>query len=471
MKKFLKFQRLLSFVIVLSVTLTAFTAISVNADEVKTSNYISFDDFTAIDDANFGAGGNYTLGDISLDDTVYRGASGKSIKMTGRDEYYDRLIVKNAFAGLDLTPGTQYVISAWIKLGEDAPKDYLYFFVGAVERVNGKNEYIGNKDMYRAAAKNDWAKVEYTYTVTGNPLVGVYIEQRNSDGVAPVVYVDDIEVVKKEGPERNHITFDGLVRIGAGGANVGIGGNYEYAGVENNVSLDSTIFRGESGKSLKVANRKNLTSRVKIWDAFEGLDLTPGTVCTISAWIRVHESSTATAGIFYIAVIEDEDVVASYYNNKDALSIGKRAEKGGGWVKIELPYTITEKGVMGIVIEQASGSTVQVINIDDVEVVINSNNVSVMDGVIAYLQEDSENINISIKSETAKNITAYLAVYDQVDNVMELKSVQTSPQQLVEDTQVDFSMPLSVLQEGQRAKLLIFENETMKPVTTPYNIQ
>jgi len=166
----------------------------------------------------------------------------------------------------------------------------------------------------------------------------------------------------------NHITFDNFRTVKE--ANLETGGGLSI----ENVFLDNKTYRGDSGKSVLISGRSQAYHRIKIMDAFKGVDTTPGLKYNISVWAKVAEDSEADAGFFYISVINFLGNVGgdkAYYNYKDTTKTRKLINKNE-WTQITLPYTIEESGVFGIAVEQLlSGNYTKVVtsfNIDDVTV-------------------------------------------------------------------------------------------------------
>lgn len=76
---------------------------------------ITFDVYSNISEANLALGGGSSA--LSLDSAVYRGDTGKSVKISGRTQPYNRVKIPYAFEGLDMQAGKHYNISMWAKVG------------------------------------------------------------------------------------------------------------------------------------------------------------------------------------------------------------------------------------------------------------------------------------------------------------------------------------------------------------------
>lgn len=158
------------------------------------------------------------------------------------------------------------------------------------------------------------------------------------------------------------LTFDDAATIAE--ANVGAGGGQQMS----SISLDDTTYFGSAsiGQSIKVADRLDKVYRLKVLDAFNGLDMTSGTVYTISARVRVNEASAVKAGRFFLSVI-DSSVPQQYTKAADSYLVDDQ-----GWAELKMTYIVSDKQVSGIAVEQtysgAYSQPVSVINVDEVVV-------------------------------------------------------------------------------------------------------
>ncbi len=387
------------FALLLCFALTLSCVVVANAAEK--SNLLTFDDVSTPEEANLGAGGGLNMGDISIDDSVYFGDSGKSVLVSNRKNLYHRVKINDAFKGMDVKPGEEYTISLWAKVNDQSPVAKGEFFLSVITfegQVTADQKYYNDKDVHNtrvAINKNAWTQIVLPYTVGDTGVYGISVEQIGSGSVVPMFNFDNVEVRSGNIPAaepvpvtpgtttpgqpdttvpsgtgtRNYFSFNDI--SSPSDLNLGAGGGYDT----KSVTLDSDVFYGEKGKSLKLNDREFAYSRIKFNDAFTGLDMTPGTLYNISMWVRIADESPIDVGNFYISVITFEGQVTegkSYYNQKDTYlaTVSK-----GGWTQVTLPFTVSEP-VYGIALDQLElkgeepvDYVVTDLYIDDVEVV------------------------------------------------------------------------------------------------------
>ncbi|SDE26798.1 O-Glycosyl hydrolase [Paenibacillus sp. UNCCL117] len=147
-------------------------------------------------------------------------------------------------------------------------------------------------------------------------------------------------------------------------ANLGAGGGQQMS----SISLDDTLFYGSAaiGQSVKMADRLDKVYRLKILDAFSGLDVTPGKTYTISARVRVNGASPVKAGLFFLSVM-DSTVPQQYTKAADSFLATDQE-----WAELKMTYTVGDKPITGITVEQmyagAYNQVVAVVNVDEVVV-------------------------------------------------------------------------------------------------------
>jgi glucuronoarabinoxylan endo-1,4-beta-xylanase len=336
---------------------------------------VTFDTYSNISEANLDVGGTLSLSNVTLDSAVYHGDSGKSVKLSGRTQLYSRLKIPHAFDGLDMQAGKHYDISMWAKVSAASTVPSGYFFLSVVTYPGAKqpsdpNYYFDTTNYKFVVDQNGWTKITLPYMATGSPVYGIAIEQIASGSltqVVPMLNIDDVVVAEIPPPTSKLITYDAATSIS--NANIGIGGGQALW----NLSLDSTVAHGVyGGKSVHIVGRTELFNRVKMNDAFTGLDMTPGTQYNVSLYAKADSASPVNSGYFYLSVIDIDGTITNtaYYNDKANY---RALVTDQDWVKITLPYTIGYDPVYGIAIEQMSmpgyGSVVGKLYIDTVEVV------------------------------------------------------------------------------------------------------
>ena len=326
--------------------------------------YISFDNFTSITQANLGVGGALPIGNVSLDSTDYRGATGKSIKEAGRTQMFNRLKFFDAFNGLDTTTvGTQYIITLWAKVNSASVQKSGYFHLSVIETADLPENLYNDKTNYKFLINDQgWTQLKLPYTIkAGVPVLGVTIEQVSTGTqtvVVDAINMDDLSVTKN----LQSINFDNYATISE--ANLGVGGGLSIG----KLSLDSTVYHGNSGKSIKEAQRTQMYNRLKFFDAFAGLDTTTaGTQYNVTLWAKVNSASVQKSGYFYLSVIETVNDTEHLY--KDVTNY-KFLINDQGWTQLKLPYAIKDGvPVLGVAIEQMNSGTqtvvVDTINMDD----------------------------------------------------------------------------------------------------------
>ena len=118
-----QYARQASLFLIVCLLLQTFGIVSAAAEEGGAGSSlpsvsITFDDYSDISEANLALGGGSSV--LSLDSAVYRGDSGKSVKISGRTQPYNRVKMPHAFDGLDLQAGKHYNISVWAKVASDS---------------------------------------------------------------------------------------------------------------------------------------------------------------------------------------------------------------------------------------------------------------------------------------------------------------------------------------------------------------
>ena len=137
------------------------------------------------------------------------------------------------------------------------------------------------------------------------------------------------------------------------------------------VTLDSTIHRGDDGKSIKIGGRMQIDYRLKFENAIS--DLTPGTKYYISMWATVNDSAAAEYAYCYVGVYSPESgKYRAIYNDEDKDANCKQLLSKDKWTKIGMLYTVEDTAANMVGIEQISFggmSTPADINIDDISVI------------------------------------------------------------------------------------------------------
>lgn len=371
----------LSLALVFSLALQLFGIVSAakaeeggGTEEPAPSVSITFDTYSTIAEANLAIGGGSST--LSLDSDVYRGDSGKSVKNSNRTQTYNRLKVPQAFEGLDMQAGKHYNISMWAKVGAASSVTNGYFFLSVVTYpgTRGPSDppyYMDTANYKFLVGQDGWTRITLPYMATGDPVYGIAVEQigyGSWTAAVPVFNIDDVEITEVPPPTSKHITFDNAASVSQ--ANIGVGGGQPTWGL----SLSNTVVHGVyGGKSLRVADRTQLYNRIKINDAFTGIDVTPGTQYDISVYAKVDAASSVKAGYFFISVIDIDGTVTgnlAYYNDRNN---HRTLVDDQDWVKMTLPYTVGVDPLYGIAVEQMSlpGYTgvVGSLYFDDVELV------------------------------------------------------------------------------------------------------
>jgi O-glycosyl hydrolase len=335
---------------------------------------ITFDVYSNISEANLALGGGSSV--LSLDSAVYRGDTGKSVKISGRTQLYNRVKIPHAFDGLDMQAGKHYNISMWAKVGAGSSVTNGYFFLSVVTypgtRGPSDPPYYSDPANYKFLVGQDgWTKITLPYMANGSTVYGISVEQIASGswtGTVPVFHIDDVEIVEVPPPTSKLITFDNAASWQQ--ANIGVGGGQPTW----DLSLDNTVVHGVyGGKSLHVGGRNQLYNRIKINDAFTGLDVTPGTQYDVSVYAKVGAASPVKAGYFFISVIDIDGTLSgtiAYYNDRANY---RTLVTDQDWIKITLPYTVGVDPLYGIAVEQMSlpgyAGVVGDVYFDDVELV------------------------------------------------------------------------------------------------------
>lgn len=335
---------------------------------------ITFDTYSTVSEAGLEVGGAQSLSNVSVDSGVYHGDAGKSIKVAGRTQMYSRLKVPQAFGSLSMASGKQYNLSMWVKVGASSSVTNGYFFLSVVTYPGAKqpgdpNYYFDTTNYKFLVGKDGWTKLTLPYTANGSPVYGVAVEQISAGDwtvPVPVINIDDVVVEEVPPPTHKLLTFDTATSISNAGIGVG-GGQATW-----NLSLDNTVVHGVyGGKSVHIVGRTELFNRVKINNAFTGLDMTPGTQYNVSLYAKADATSTVKAGYFYLSVIDIPGTISTtaYYSDKNNY---RALVTDDDWVKITLPYTVGYDPLYGIAIEQMSmpgySSVVGKLYIDTVEV-------------------------------------------------------------------------------------------------------
>ncbi|MDF2925965.1 MAG: glycoside hydrolase family 30 [Paenibacillaceae bacterium] len=142
--------------------------------------------------------------------------------------------------------------------------------------------------------------------------------------------------------------------------------NLAAGGGQSQISLDSTLYYGtaSAGKSVKLADRQSMYYRLKIMNAFDGLDLAPGQIYTISARVRVNSASVNKAGMFFLSVI-DSTVPQEYTKAAESYLATDQ-----GWAELKMIYTVGTAPVLGVAVEQiyadSHRNVVSAVNIDEI---------------------------------------------------------------------------------------------------------
>ncbi|WP_158302085.1 stalk domain-containing protein [Paenibacillus mesophilus] len=374
-----QYGRRMSFILIVCLLLQTFGVVSAAAEEGDAESpmpgvSITFDMYSDISEANLVLGGGSSV--LSLDSAVYRGDTGKSVKISGRTQPYNRVKIPYAFDGLDMQAGKHYNISMWAKVGAGSSVTNGYFFLSVVTYPGTKGPsdppyYFDTANNKFLVGQDGWTKLTLPYMSTGSAVYGIAVEQIASGswtGTVPILNIDDVEIVEVPPPTSKRITFDNASSWQQ--ANIGVGGGQPTWGL----SLDNTVVHGVyGGKSLHVGGRTQLYNRIKINDAFTGIDVTPGTQYDVSVYAKAGAASPVKAGTFYISVIDIDGALTgsmSFYNDRANYRTLVTDQE---WIKITLPYTVGVDPLYGIAVEQISlpGYTGVVgdVYFDDVELV------------------------------------------------------------------------------------------------------
>ncbi|CAG7641895.1 hypothetical protein PAESOLCIP111_04281 [Paenibacillus solanacearum] len=192
--------------------------------------------------------------------------------------------------------------------------------------------------------------------------------QANSHNEPSKPALQQAELIAKPLPaESKHITFDDVPDMAR--ANITVGGAQPTWGL----SLDRTVVYGDKGgQSLHVTDRIQHYNRIKINEAFRGLDLTPGTQYDLSLYAKVDSASVVKSGYFYLSVIDTDTALSTttYYNDRNRYKVLVTDQD---WVNVSLPFTVGYDPVYGIAFEQMPVNghmdVVQKLYIDEVKVV------------------------------------------------------------------------------------------------------
>ncbi len=179
-----------------------------NADAV-TVNIFDFDNISSFQEANITSGGATMEDGMLVDDTLFYGSSGKSLKTDYRDIHYNRLKFNNAFENMEMEKGAIYNITLKAMVNPKSKIDEGYFFISLITfegtAGDGKEYYSNSKYRY-LVTKDGWSDICLSYQSDGSPLYGVAVEQVSpqndvylaEDYVVRCVNYDQLEIRKAD---------------------------------------------------------------------------------------------------------------------------------------------------------------------------------------------------------------------------------------------------------------------------------
>jgi endo-1,4-beta-xylanase len=96
-----------------------------------------------------------------------------------------------------MTPGTTYVITAWVKFASGSPADMLWL---SMRRTNGGADSYDTVGQFANVPGDTWKQVSATYTMAAADSAFLYFETEYPDGTAAPFLVDDVSVQTQGGP-------------------------------------------------------------------------------------------------------------------------------------------------------------------------------------------------------------------------------------------------------------------------------
>ncbi|MBE7053555.1 MAG: copper amine oxidase N-terminal domain-containing protein [Ruminococcaceae bacterium] len=155
---------------------------------------LTFDALTSfVEKTNFITGASYQGKGVSLSTEVdHTTGKGKALKIADRSKFDHRVKFTNAFDGAKT--GDKFEITMWVYSETDAPK----VRVGVYGDVGTSTAFKAPKNTTVDVKAKTWTEIKLEYTYDNAEITQLGIDQ--SDGkleVAPVLYVDDVKIVKK----------------------------------------------------------------------------------------------------------------------------------------------------------------------------------------------------------------------------------------------------------------------------------
>ncbi len=174
--------------------------------------------------------------------------------------------------------------------------------------------------------------------------------------------------------------------------NISVGGSQSI----NNVKLDNTQYRGESGQSLWVGGRKNTYDRIKIRELFPNIAV--GSQYKVTAYVKIADSATPDSGNILVATIDDGTTPVG--------GTSVEANKTD-WTKVEFTYEVTDKAYAMLAVQQENNNPlIEAYYVDDITI-------ELLDGAPAAGLE----------------IVATQSGYQAVGTITDYRSAQNEPQQ------------------------------------------
>ena len=310
---------------------------------------VNFDGMTSVDGNLFAAGGSGN-GGLAIDDTVYRGASGKSLRFSGRDDFGKRVRFENALIGSAFTEGDIIEFSMWVKIGgsypDIIPGSEPKLMIGVFTQPGGNVYVPGGYNHQPVIPTRDWTQIKFSYVVPADTTNYSFAVSQVANPVMDTIYFDDFTITKK-----TSYLFDD-VRTGNDGfynfakQNLGI---IAAGGLD---STNATIYPatianrpGSPGAGI-VVNRVSCTNRPIFSKAFSAFTMEEGKVFDISAWVKVGDQSTADSGtLYFVSTVSGTDQVELTQSSVVATK--------SGWVQLKMEYTVPAVIPTGIGIRQA----------------------------------------------------------------------------------------------------------------------
>ena len=369
--------------------------------------------------------------------------------------------------GVNLTAGKKYLFSFWYKMdsvGKPLTQNGDNSFAVILRANSGTQlDYISTNGG-RLINDNRWHRYVKAFTAVSGSLDITHFALRNYNKLdGAVYYFDDFELTELS-------DNDSIAEyLAANGSNVFenpaydtelANGDFEQGNIypwyaESGISIAYDSSQGRNAMKVSSANAAGSV-------CYRTIALKPNATYNMTFWYKT-ETLDATEVSFYVSSVK-----TAWYGNEPHFINRVNLEPSETWTKFSRSFT-NDSSQLAVIRIRREATTSKTVYFDDFSIrEIEPFSATIVPNMQALTANANFTLSVSIlnEPEITKNVIAAIALYDTLNNKMEMLDADEYTYTAVnnQDISLGFTLPASV--QNKLLKIFVWDSDTMKPIGT-----